>query len=159
MQAAMLQAQLAESKGEVPIGAIIVNENKLISVGYNSPISDHDATSHAEIKAIRAGSALLHNYRFPPNTILYTTLEPCLMCLGAIMQARISHVIYGAIDTKKVAALSSVQVFQQFYTNHKIQFISGVLGEECQMMLNRFFKSRRAKGSSLSDEPFALAKI
>jgi tRNA(adenine34) deaminase len=131
MEHALLCAAKAKAQSEVPIGAVIVKDNQLIAEGWNQPISRHDPSSHAEIVAIRAAAQLLKNYRLIGCT-LYVTLEPCAMCMGAIMHARIQKVIFGAFDLK-----------ENFTCNHHAEVRGGILQEECAQVLKSFFQSRR----------------
>lgn len=144
MRLAMEEAQKAHDAGEVPIGAIIIDENgEIIARGFNSPISGHDPTSHAEIIAIRNAAKALENYRLKPKLSLYVTLEPCTMCAGAISNARIARVIYGAKDEKTGAIESGVRFFEKPTCHHRPEIISGVLGDDCGQILKNFFKSKR----------------
>lgn len=142
MQAVIKLAQKAEELGEVPVGAIIVKDNVLISEGFNQPISQHDPTSHAEIMALRNAAQELENYRLP-NTTLYVTLEPCAMCAGAIIHSRVQRVVFGAFDSKGGAAGSVFSILGTDKLNHRVDVIGGVLEKECAELLKAFFKSRR----------------
>ncbi|HGJ5858440.1 MAG TPA: tRNA adenosine(34) deaminase TadA [Arsenophonus nasoniae] len=144
MRKAILLAEKAQAKGEIPVGAVLVHEDKLIAEGWNQPISDHDPCAHAEIIALRAGGQYLQNYRLL-NTTLYVTLEPCIMCAGAMIHARISRLVYGACDQKTGAAGSIIDVFNHPDMNHRILVLGGILSDECSAMLSRFFKQRRAE--------------
>lgn len=144
MRLALAQAKQAENIGEVPVGAILVRENKLLSQGHNRVIINHDPTAHAEINAIRAASLSRQNYRLP-DTTLYVTLEPCLMCMGAIIHARIERLVFGAYDPKTGAAQSVYTIGSDTLLNHTLQITTGVLEGECSTMLKTFFKSRRAE--------------
>ncbi|MCP4409154.1 MAG: tRNA adenosine(34) deaminase TadA [Gammaproteobacteria bacterium] len=142
MRCALVLARYAEEQGEVPVGAVIVKENKLVSKGCNSPIEHHDPTAHAEIRAIRNAGQILRNYRMP-DTTLYVTLEPCHMCLGAMLHARIKRLVFGAQDTRTGAAGSVFNLAQAKQTNHRIELTGGMLGQECAELLQGFFKRRR----------------
>ena len=142
MQIAIQEAIKAEKKGEVPVGAILVKDGLLIAKAHNQPISKNDATAHAEIQLIRAAGKKLKNYRLT-ETSLYVTLEPCAMCLGAIMHARIKRIVYGAHDPKTGACGSSENLMDANCFNHKINLVSGVLEKECKQLLKKFFISRR----------------
>lgn len=144
MRKAILLAEKAQAKGEIPVGAVLVHEDKLIAEGWNQPISDHDPCAHAEIIALRAGGQYLQNYRLL-NTTLYVTLEPCIMCAGAMIHARISRLVYGACDQKTGAAGSIIDVFNHPDMNHRILVLGGILSDECSAMLSHFFKQRRAE--------------
>jgi len=142
MSFALQQAIKAEKEGEVPVGAILVKEGRLISAAYNQPISTNDATAHAEIQLLRDAGKKLKNYRLN-ETSLYVTLEPCAMCLGAIMHARIKRVIFGAYDQKTGVCGSSENLVNAQCFNHKITLVSGVLETESKKLLKNFFTSRR----------------
>ncbi|MDX8380513.1 MAG: tRNA adenosine(34) deaminase TadA [Ghiorsea sp.] len=144
MQLAIQQAELAAALNEVPVGAVLVLEDGQIFSAHNAPISKHDATAHAEIEVIRLASQALGNYRLL-NSTLYVTLEPCLMCSGAIIHARIGHIVYGANDDKTGAVSSLYQVLSDVRLNHQPNIISGVLKEECSQQLRQFFKLKRVK--------------
>lgn len=142
MQQAISQAHNAWALGEVPVGAIVVKDGEVIATGFNQPIGTHDPTAHAEIMALRAASAILGNYRLP-GCELYVTLEPCAMCSGAMMHARLARVVYGAPDPKTGACGSIVDLFSQDKLNHHTQVIGGVLADECGALLKTFFAERR----------------
>jgi len=136
-------SKCAESIGEIPVGAVIVDENgQLIGEGFNQSIIKHNPTAHAEIMAIEQAGRFLHNYRLV-NTTLYVTLEPCIMCAGAIIHSRIKRVVYGASDYKTGAAGSYINILSRTGINHFAQITSGVLASECSSMLSNFFKKRR----------------
>ena len=142
MREALTLAQQAATAGEVPVGAVVVRENSIIGCGYNRPISAHDPTAHAEIVAMRDAAAKTGNYRLV-DCDLYVTLEPCAMCAGAIMQARLRRVIFGAPDPKTGACGSVVDLFVEARLNHHTTIVKGVLAGECGTQLSRFFESRR----------------
>ena len=142
MQRALELARYAESAGEVPVGALVVLHDEIIGEGWNQPIVSHDPTAHAEIVALRAAAAHMKNYRLP-DAIFYVTLEPCAMCAGAMVQARIARVVYGAADPKTGAAGSVFNLLASPALNHRAQITGGVLAEECGGMLRKFFESRR----------------
>ena len=142
MSLALKQALKAEEEGEVPVGAILVKDGLLIAEAHNQPISTNDATAHAEIQLIRSAGKRQENYRLT-GTSLYVTLEPCAMCLGAMMHARIERIIYGAHDTKTGVCGSSEKLIDANCFNHKIDLVSGVLENECKQLLKKFFISRR----------------
>ena len=142
MQLALEQAKLAESLGEVPVGALIVKDGEVIAVAHNQPIGLHDPSAHAEIQAIRKAAKILGNYRLVDCT-LYVTLEPCVMCTGAIQHARIAQLVYGAHDPKTGACGSVVNLMTEDKLNHHTAVIAGVLAEPCGEMLSQFFKRRR----------------
>ena len=142
MSLALEQAVKAEKEGEVPVGAILVKGGLVVARAHNQPISTNDATAHAEIQLLRAAGEKLKNYRLT-GTSLYVTLEPCAMCLGAIMHARIKRIIYGAHDLKTGVCGSSENLMEANCFNHKINLVSGVLENESKQLLKDFFISRR----------------
>ena len=142
MRLALEQAGLAATLGEVPVGAVLVCEDGQVFTAHNAPINKHDATAHAEIEVIRKASAAIGNYRLL-NSTLYVTLEPCLMCAGAMIHARIGTVVYGARDEKTGAVSSLYQVLSDNRLNHQPQVISGILQEKCSELLRNFFKAKR----------------
>lgn len=143
MREAMGLAQQAELCGEVPVGAVVVKEGCIVGVGFNQPISRQDPAAHAEIVALRDAASRLGNYRLP-GCELFVTLEPCIMCAGAIMQARIARVVFGARDPKTGAAGSVIDIFSEKRLNHHAEVVGGVLAGECGAMLSGFFAKRRA---------------
>jgi tRNA(adenine34) deaminase len=142
MRQALAEARKAEAAGEVPIGAIVVVDGLVIGTGFNQPISASDPTAHAEIVAMRAAAARLGNYRLTGST-LYVTVEPCLMCVGAMVHARVGTVVYGAAEPKAGAISSMTRAHELPGLNHRLQIQSGVLDEECREMMQAFFRSRR----------------
>ena len=144
MQLALAQACEAEAAGEVPVGAVVVRLNKVIAVGRNTPFQSHDPTAHAEIMALRAAANALGNYRLD-DCELYVTLEPCAMCSGAMLHARLKRVVFGAPDPKTGAAGSVVNLFAEPSLNHQTQLLGGVLADESGALLQRFFRLRRAE--------------
>ncbi len=142
MSFALEEARKAEKEGEVPVGAILIKDNLIIAKAHNKPITENDPTAHAEIKLLRAAGSEIKNYRLP-GTTLYVTLEPCAMCLGAIMQARIKRVVFGAFDPKTGVCGSSENFMEARCFNHKIDLTSGVLEHESKQLLENFFKSLR----------------
>jgi tRNA(adenine34) deaminase len=143
MQQALAQAQRAWAQGEVPVGAVVVKDGQVIATGYNQPIGSHDPTAHAEIVALRAAAEKLGNYRLP-GCELYVTLEPCVMCSGAMMHARLARVVYAAQDPKTGACGSVLDLFGQAQLNHHTEVVGGVLAEQASAMLKGFFAERRA---------------
>lgn len=142
MRLAIEQAQLAAQSGEVPVGAVLVRNGEVISKAFNKPITNHDPSAHAEMLALREAALMQENYRIPGST-LYVTLEPCAMCSGAILHARIERVVYGAPDPKTGAAGSVLDLFSSKQINHQTHVQGGVMGEECGQLLRDFFKERR----------------
>ena len=142
MRRALELADVAMVSGEVPVGAVLVQEGHVIAMGYNQPIGSHDPTAHAEIVALREAGKLLDNYRLE-NTTLYVTLEPCPMCASAIVHARVSRVVFGAWDAKAGGAGSIVNIFTLPQLNHRVDVFGGVLMDECAEKLTKFFRSRR----------------
>jgi len=144
MALAIEQAKLAEKINEVPVGAVLVQDDQLIASAHNQPISNNDPTAHAEIQLLRAAGKQLKNYRLP-NTTLYVTLEPCTMCLGAMIHARISRVVFGAYDQKTGVCGSCTDLSTSQCFNHSIKIEGGVLANDCKQLLQQFFKNRRKK--------------
>jgi tRNA(adenine34) deaminase len=142
MRHALGLAQRAREEGEVPVGAVVVLDEKVIGEGWNRPISASDPTAHAEIRAMRAAASTRKNYRLVGAT-LYVTLEPCAMCVGAMFHARIRRVVFGAADPKTGAAGSTVNLFEEKRLNHHALVQGGVLAAECGALLSGFFASRR----------------
>lgn len=142
MREALSLARSAECLGEVPVGAVVVRDGEIIGRGFNSPIGASDPTAHAEIAALRDAARHLGNYRLP-GCSLYVTLEPCAMCAGAIMHARIARVVYGARDQKTGVHGSVVDLFAVERLNHHAEVVGGVMADECGSMLSAFFASRR----------------
>lgn len=145
MQLALEQAELAFSRAEVPVGAVLTDgEGNILSVAHNAPVSLNDPTAHAEVLALRRAASLMKNYRLP-GTVLYTTLEPCAMCVGAMIHARVGMLVFGAADPKGGAAGSVVDLTRAPCLNHYIEVVGGVLSEACSEMLQRFFRARRGE--------------
>ena len=142
MRMAIEQAQLAAQSGEVPVGAVLVRDGQVISKAFNKPIANHDPSAHAEMLALREAALADENYRIPGST-LYVTLEPCAMCSGAILHARIDRVVYGAQDPKTGAAGSVLDIFSSKQINHQTSVEGGIMSEECGQLLRDFFKGRR----------------
>jgi tRNA(adenine34) deaminase len=152
MRLALEQARHAWDLGEVPVGAVVVKDGVVIARGYNQPIGKHDPTAHAEIVALRAAAEVLGNYRLP-GCELYVTLEPCVMCSGAMMHARLAKVVYGATDPKTGACGSVLDLFAQERLNHHTEVSGGVMADECGAMLKSFFAARRAAASAARRGP------
>ncbi|MBC7857379.1 MAG: tRNA adenosine(34) deaminase TadA [Burkholderiaceae bacterium] len=148
MRLALEQARHAWDLGEVPVGAVVVKDGVVIASGYNQPIGRHDPTAHAEIMALRAAAELLGNYRLP-GCELYVTLEPCVMCSGAMLHARLARVVFGAGDPKTGACGSVLNLFEQERLNHQTELAGGVLADECGELLRGFFAERRSANAAL----------
>lgn len=147
MQLAYQQALLAQASGEVPVGAVIIDSRgEILATGYNRTIQDHDPTGHAEVVALRAASKQVGNYRLPGAT-LFVTLEPCAMCMGAMMHARLARVVFGASDPKTGVCGSVINLAQEPRLNHHAEVVGGVLAQECGDLLRTFFRQRRNKES------------
>ena len=142
MRHALHLAERARDEGEVPVGAVLVKDGRMIGEGWNRPIAGHDPTAHAEIAALRAAAQSVNNYRLV-DTTLYVTLEPCVMCAGAIIHARVSRLVFGAADPKSGAAGGVTDIFAAPYVNHRVAVEGGVKGGECGELLTVFFKERR----------------
>jgi tRNA(adenine34) deaminase len=142
MRRAIELARLAQAAGEVPVGAVIVRDGEILAEGFNRPISTHDPTAHAEMVALRAAAARIDNYRLL-GTTLYVTLEPCAMCAGAMVHARVERLVYAATDPRAGAAGSVFNVAQNPALNHRLQVVPGVLADECGALLRDFFVARR----------------
>lgn len=142
MRHALSLAQRAWDEGEVPVGAVLVHNNRVIGEGWNRPIGRHDPTAHAEIMALRQGGLVLQNYRLL-DTTLYVTLEPCVMCAGAMVHSRIGTLVFGARDLKTGAAGSLIDVLHHPGMNHRVEIVEGTLSDECSGVLSEFFRQRR----------------
>ncbi len=142
MRLALIEAQKAADLGEVPVGAVIVLNGEIIATGFNQPISRHDPSAHAEMLALRVAAERLGNYRLP-GCELFVTLEPCIMCAGAMMHARLARVVYAATDPKTGAAGSVINPFEDRRLNHHTEVLGGVLADEAAQMLSSFFARRR----------------
>lgn len=154
MQQALKLAKTGAEHGEVPVGAILVHNQQLIGQGFNEPIGRHDATAHAEIVALRAACARLKNYRLPLQTTLYVTLEPCTMCVGALIHARVDRLVYAASEPRAGMVGSQINLPMQPFYNHHIQVHRGLCSEHSSQMLKTFFRERRklakSKGSIIN---------
>jgi tRNA(adenine34) deaminase len=150
MSAALEQAQLARASGEVPIGAVLVIGDEIVARGFNQPIGRTDPTAHAEIVALRSAAAAVGNYRLTGST-LYVTVEPCLMCVGALVHARVGHVVYGAPEPRWGALVSSLQAHEAPGLNHRVAVTGGVLEQECRRLMQDFFKERRQAAAREAD--------
>ncbi|MCW3489018.1 tRNA adenosine(34) deaminase TadA [Dethiobacter alkaliphilus] len=148
MREALKEAQLAFDKGEIPIGAVLVRDGQIIARSHNLREELHDPTAHAEIRVMRQAGRTLGGWRLP-NTTLYVTIEPCPMCAGGLVQARVARVVYGAADIKAGAVHSLYQVTEDPRLNHRLEVTGGVLAEECADIMRTFFRNRRKKGTDL----------
>jgi tRNA(adenine34) deaminase len=146
MHAALDQAAHGRERGEVPVGAVIVLGGSIIGRGYNQPIAARDPTAHAEVVAIRDAAARIANYRLT-GAVLYVTIEPCQMCVGALVHARVARLVYGAPEPKAGAVESTVRALEHPSLNHRVEAVGGVLVEECRAMMQSFFQERRQSGS------------
>ena len=150
MRHALALAARAAAQDEVPVGAVLVREERVIGEGWNAPIASRDPTAHAEIVALRTAAQRIGNYRLT-GTTLYVTLEPCAMCVGAIIYARVARVVFGAYDPKTGAAGSVFDLLQSARHMHRVSCTGGVLAEECAALLTDFFRARRANDKDASD--------
>lgn len=144
MRHALRLAQRAEAQGEVPVGALLVHEGRCLAEGWNQPIQSNDPTAHAEIVALRHAGKHLQNYRLL-DTTLYVTLEPCVMCMGAIAHARIRRLVFGAYDPKRGAVCHALQLSDAAFLNHRVEWTGGVLEQPCSELLSDFFRARRCR--------------
>jgi len=151
MRAALAEAARAAALDEVPIGAVIVHEGAIIGAGFNQPISSHDPTAHAEVVALRAAARAIGNYRLTGAT-LYVTVEPCLMCVGAMVHARIAQVVFGAVEPKAGAIQSMTSAHELPGLNHRLASIGGILADESRELLQQFFQARRVTARSGDQE-------
>jgi len=142
MRLAIAQAKLAAAAGEVPVGAVLVRDEQLLASGFNRPISAQDPTAHAEIQALRSAAMVVVNYRLP-GTTLYVTIEPCTMCIGALIHARVARLVFGAREPRAGAVCSHLHLLDAHNFNHHMSFTEGVLAEECGSLLVEFFRERR----------------
>ena len=142
MRAALELAREAGRAGEVPVGAVVVVAGKIVGSGHNAPISTNDPTAHAELRAIRAASAAIGNYRLEEAT-LYVTLEPCVMCAGALVAARVRRLVFGARDLRFGGVRSKFRIADSQLLNHRVEIVEGVLAVECVDLLRRFFETKR----------------
>ena len=142
MHRALVLAHQAEQAGEVPVGAVLVKDGVCLAEGWNCPVSTNDPTAHAEIITLRAGGLALNNYRLV-DTTLYVTLEPCAMCMAAIVHARVRRLVFGAQDPKRGAVCNALQLTDADFLNHKVEWIGGILEDECSQLLRDFFRRKR----------------
>lgn len=144
MRLALDEARAALRSAEVPVGAVLVQGTRVLARGHNGPIAQRDPTAHAEILAVRAGARVLDNYRLP-GTVLYVTIEPCAMCMGALVHARVERLVYGASDPRAGAAGSVFDLARDSRLNHRLEVTGGVLEAECRAILQEFFQGRRRR--------------
>lgn len=150
MRLALDAAEQAAAASEVPVGAVLVAGDELLATGCNCPIGSHDPTAHAEVVALRRAAAQAGNYRLPATT-LYVTIEPCTMCIGALMHARVERLVFGAREPRAGAVVSAAPLATGSWFNHRLEVTEGVLATECAELLTRFFRARRGKRSSCAD--------
>ncbi len=150
MRHALALASQAAAVDEVPVGAVVVANGEIVGEGFNQPITSHDPTAHAEILALRDAAARVHNYRLP-GASLYVTIEPCAMCAGAIVHARIQRVVFAAAEPKAGAVCSHIKLFEQEQLNHRVTWQGGVLADEATQLIQDFFARRRAEKKRLKD--------
>lgn len=144
MRLALAEAEQAAACGEVPVGAILVQNGEVIGRGFNQPISSHDPSAHAEMVALRQAAGAQQNYRLPDST-LYVTLEPCTMCAGLLIHSRVKRLVFGAREPRAGAVVSRSQILAQSWMNHRVEVEGGVLEDECAAVLTAFFKARRER--------------
>lgn len=144
MRLALAEAEQAAACGEVPVGAILVQNGQIIGRGFNQPITSHDPSAHAEMVALRQAAATQQNYRLPDST-LYVTLEPCTMCAGLLIHSRVKRLVFGAREPRAGAVVSRSEVLAQSWMNHRVEVEGGVLEEECSAVLTAFFRARRER--------------
>ena len=142
MRLALDEARRAEAAGEVPVGAVLVLDGQVVGRGFNQPIGATDPTAHAEIVALREAARAVGNYRLP-GAMMYVTIEPCLMCVGALVHARVATLVFGATEPKAGAVVSATRAFELPSLNHRVEVIGGVLADECRAVVQEFFRSRR----------------
>jgi tRNA(adenine34) deaminase len=143
MQLALEQARLAAAAGEVPVGAVLVKDNEIVATGFNQPIRSCDPTAHAEVVVLRNAAQILTNYRVPETT-LYVTIEPCAMCAGALVHARVQRLVFGAPEPRAGAVVSTLQLLDGGQLNHRVEVEGGVLADQCAELMQTFFRQRRA---------------
>jgi tRNA(adenine34) deaminase len=144
MRLALDEARRAEAAGEVPVGAVLVLDGQVVGRGFNQPIGATDPTAHAEIVALREAARAVGNYRLP-GAMMYVTIEPCLMCVGALVHARVATLVFGATEPKAGAAVSATRAFELPSLNHRVEVVGGVLADDCRDIVQAFFKARRPK--------------
>lgn len=147
MRLALAEARKAADVGEVPVGAVLVHDGELLASAHNAPLTSHDPSAHAEIRALRAAGARVQNYRLPETT-LYVTIEPCPMCVGALTHARVQRIVFGAREPRAGALVSRESPLDKPWLNHHPQVIEGVLGSECAELMRSFFAARRGGSRS-----------
>jgi tRNA(adenine34) deaminase len=142
MRLALAQAERARAAGEVPVGAVVIFDNRVVGAGFNQPISSVDPTAHAEIIALRSAARTMNNYRLN-GALVYVTVEPCLMCVGAMIHARVAQVVYGTTEPKAGALVSAARAHETPGLNHRLDVVGGVLEDECRAVIQKFFEMRR----------------
>ena len=157
MRIALQQAEQARAEGEVPVGAVVVRDGEVVAVGYNQPIGRHDPTAHAEIVALRAAAQAVGNYRLT-DAALYVTVEPCLMCVGALVHARVREVVYGAAEPKTGALASAIRGQELPGLNHRFTVTGGVLEDDCRAIIQEFFRDKRRAARSLKESNAEVAE-
>ena len=145
MLAALEEARHAGEEGEIPVGAVVVLEDRIVGQGHNCPVGTRDPTAHAEVMALRAAARAVGSYRLPGAT-LYATVEPCMMCAGALVHARVAHLVFGAADEKAGAVVSCDRLLEGRRWHHRVRVTGGVLAEDARTLLQNFFRTRRAEG-------------
>jgi tRNA(adenine34) deaminase len=144
MRRALAQARQAEACGEVPVGAVLVAGEECLAEAFNAPISRNDPSAHAEVAVLRLAAAQAHNYRLP-NTTLYVTIEPCTMCFGALIHARVGRLVFGAREPRAGVVCSQLQLADQGFYNHRLEVCEGVLADECAELVSGFFRAKRGQ--------------
>jgi tRNA(adenine34) deaminase len=147
MHLALQQAQLAAGAGEVPVGAVLVRGDEVLAEGFNCPIGSHDPTAHAEIVVLREAAKKIGNYRLP-GTTLYVTIEPCAMCVGAMIHARVERVVFGAPEPRAGAVVSSQRLLDATHFNHRVAYEGGVLADDCGAIMQQFFRTKRQRADA-----------
>lgn len=159
MRQALALAKQGAAVGEVPVGAVIVHDNQLIGEGFNAPIQQSDATAHAEIVALRAACNHLNNYRLPPNSTIFVTLEPCTMCIGALIHARASRLVFATFEPRAGMVGSQMDLSRQDFYNHQLQVDDGLLAEKSASLLKQFFKQRRQAAKAAKQASLASVAV
>ncbi|MPY87572.1 MAG: tRNA adenosine(34) deaminase TadA [Luteitalea sp.] len=156
MRHALDEARTAAHKGEVPVGAIVVVDDEVVGVGHNRPVTSSDPTAHAEVEALRAAASHVGNYRLT-SAELFVTVEPCLMCVGAAVHARVKRLVFGAREPKAGAARSTMRAFEHPALNHRVDVVEGVLEEDARALMQVFFRTRRGESDDAGDSPRGIS--